>query len=276
MNYISLFVSLAIVIIGVSVFVFFLLRNKKYKRFILEKSEALKIQSNINAAFCFYDVEQINLSHNYDNENFYNDISCLDFLIYFLRDYEKFTKKQIETAHQNARLYTQYMERMKREAYPSLSSFHLDGERLSVKKLNKVEKKEFESRMKNPITSTSATVLLRRVDLHEKRTYETKKAVFDQGTIISCLEKLDNKKKGFYQDSEIWDALCRVERGKVTNKLRFYIYHRDGNRCVRCGCRKNLEVDHIYPISKGGKTTPNNLQTLCHRCNVEKGARTDY
>ncbi len=276
MNYISLSVSLVILVVGLSIFVFFLLRDKKYKKYIQEKSEALKRHSDINASFCFYDVEQINLSHNYDNENFYNDISCLDFLIYFLRDYEEFAKKQIETAHQNARLYTQYMERMRNEAYPCLSRFHLDGKRMNVKKLSKMEKKEFESRMKNPITSTSATVLLRRVDLHENRTYETKTTIFNQGTIISCLERLDKKKNGFYQDSEIWDALCRVERGKVTNKLRFYIYHRDGNRCVKCGSRQNLEVDHIYPISKGGKTTPNNLQTLCHRCNVEKGARTDY
>ena len=31
-----------------------------------------------------------------------------------------------------------------------------------------------------------------------------------------------------------------------------------------------LEVDHIIPISKGGKTEPDNLQTLCWKCNRTK------
>ncbi|WP_294755493.1 HNH endonuclease signature motif containing protein, partial [uncultured Ruminococcus sp.] len=34
-----------------------------------------------------------------------------------------------------------------------------------------------------------------------------------------------------------------------------------------------LEVDHIIPIAKGGKTEANNLQTLCWRCNREKGKK---
>ena len=31
-----------------------------------------------------------------------------------------------------------------------------------------------------------------------------------------------------------------------------------------------LEVDHIVPVSKGGKTEADNLQTLCWRCNRSK------
>ena len=52
--------------------------------------------------------------------------------------------------------------------------------------------------------------------------------------------------------------------------MRFAVYNRDGNRCQKCGSTKDLEIDHIYPISKGGKTTFDNLQTLCHRCNMQK------
>ena len=32
-----------------------------------------------------------------------------------------------------------------------------------------------------------------------------------------------------------------------------------------------MDIDHIKPIAKGGKTTYDNLQTLCRRCNKEKG-----
>ena len=34
-----------------------------------------------------------------------------------------------------------------------------------------------------------------------------------------------------------------------------------------------LEIDHILPVSKGGLTTEDNLQTLCWRCNRSKGAK---
>jgi 5-methylcytosine-specific restriction endonuclease McrA len=32
-----------------------------------------------------------------------------------------------------------------------------------------------------------------------------------------------------------------------------------------------LEVDHIMPVSKGGLSVPQNLQTLCWKCNRTKG-----
>ncbi|MBE5764088.1 MAG: HNH endonuclease [Clostridiales bacterium] len=56
--------------------------------------------------------------------------------------------------------------------------------------------------------------------------------------------------------------------------MRFEIYARDGYRCKICGRTDrevNLEIDHIKPIAKGGKSTYDNLQTLCVYCNKEKG-----
>ena len=53
--------------------------------------------------------------------------------------------------------------------------------------------------------------------------------------------------------------------------MRFAIYKRDNYRCRKCGRQTDdLEVDHIIPIAKGGKSTYDNLQTLCHRCNSKK------
>src|SRR5216683_2707298 len=41
----------------------------------------------------------------------------------------------------------------------------------------------------------------------------------------------------------------------------------DGRRAI------NLEMDHIVPVSKGGKTEESNLQTLCRRCNRAKSKK---
>ena len=65
----------------------------------------------------------------------------------------------------------------------------------------------------------------------------------------------------------------------MTSSLREKIKVRDDYTCQICGLstydEKNLllEIDHITPLSKGGMTAENNLQTLCWRCNRTKGAK---
>ena len=46
---------------------------------------------------------------------------------------------------------------------------------------------------------------------------------------------------------------------------------RDGHRCLQCGCRTSLTIDHIRAKSDGGTDRLENLQTLCEDCNREKG-----
>jgi len=59
--------------------------------------------------------------------------------------------------------------------------------------------------------------------------------------------------------------------GYLNPKLRYKILMRDKCKCKICGSSKQLEVDHIIPVSKGGKTIKNNLRTLCRECNLGKG-----
>lgn len=51
------------------------------------------------------------------------------------------------------------------------------------------------------------------------------------------------------------------------------IWDRDGWQCVTCGTSKDLTVDHIIPVSKGGTDDDDNLQTMCRSCNSRKGNR---
>jgi len=67
------------------------------------------------------------------------------------------------------------------------------------------------------------------------------------------------------------------ERAKVTPKLRYDVFERDGHRCCSCGANAAsgavLHCDHIMPVSRGGLSEISNLQTLCSTCNIGKGAR---
>lgn len=66
------------------------------------------------------------------------------------------------------------------------------------------------------------------------------------------------------------------ERKKLTPSLRYKILKRDNYKCQICGKLLNdskFHIDHIYPISRGGKTVEENLQATCARCNLSKGAK---
>lgn len=52
--------------------------------------------------------------------------------------------------------------------------------------------------------------------------------------------------------------------------IRAFCYLRDNHKCLKCGTRENLTVDHIIPKSRGGNNSFVNLQTLCLKCNAEK------
>jgi hypothetical protein len=62
----------------------------------------------------------------------------------------------------------------------------------------------------------------------------------------------------------------RLANRRVPDNLRAEVLLRDGGRCRRCRRSINLEIDHIVPVSKGGKTEESNLQILCRRCNRSK------
>jgi 5-methylcytosine-specific restriction endonuclease McrA len=54
--------------------------------------------------------------------------------------------------------------------------------------------------------------------------------------------------------------------------LEFY-----GHRCLRCGSREQLTVDHVIPLSLGGSNSIDNIQPLCEGCNLRKDQdTTDY
>lgn len=73
-------------------------------------------------------------------------------------------------------------------------------------------------------------------------------------------------------------SFAENERSKMTKKLRLQVLERDNFTCQFCGRSPqkdgvSLEVDHIIPVSRGGRTELSNLQTLCHDCNSGKSDR---
>lgn len=74
---------------------------------------------------------------------------------------------------------------------------------------------------------------------------------------VEVYEKLENQ-------------LTIKRREPIPESIRFEVWRRDEGKCVMCGSQKNLEFDHIIPISKGGANTARNIQLLCQDCNRHK------
>ena len=60
----------------------------------------------------------------------------------------------------------------------------------------------------------------------------------------------------------------------ATYNLRTRIFDKSGGICTHCGRKLyragNYTVEHIIPLSKGGRTEDRNLTALCYACNKEK------
>lgn len=62
-----------------------------------------------------------------------------------------------------------------------------------------------------------------------------------------------------------------MSREPISSQLRDFVLERDGYCCRYCGSKIGpFHLDHVYPVSRGGETTKNNLVTSCEKCNLSK------
>lgn len=60
----------------------------------------------------------------------------------------------------------------------------------------------------------------------------------------------------------------------VSKTLRYEVLRRDGHKCRYCGLNASeseLQVDHVQPVTLGGKDVAENLVAACKDCNAGKG-----
>ena len=171
-------------------------------------------------------------------------------------------------------IYVIYMQHL--EEVNKIKTFGLYSDipgNLKEEKLLKYEEIMFDEKIQRitPIYMIKVKLIDTNLNGYQKT---SKIKIFGEDIVKNLINELNKRNGTFYLNKEIWNAICRVERGRVSNKMRFYILERDHYRCRCCGRSQNevdLEIDHIVPIAKGGKSTSDNLQTLCTECNKRKG-----
>ncbi len=100
--------------------------------------------------------------------------------------------------------------------------------------------------------------------------------------LIDAYEKSENLRKVFkfllkpvinvnQSDNSYLDIL---HDRKIPGEIQQEVYKRDRGKCRICGSTNNLHFDHILPFSKGGSSkVASNIQLLCARHNLKKGAK---
>lgn len=64
--------------------------------------------------------------------------------------------------------------------------------------------------------------------------------------------------------------MASLKRRKISNSDKFFLLMIHDHKCANCKSEKDLEVDHIKPIARGGDDTLDNMQILCAKCNTRK------
>lgn len=254
-------------------------RNRKYVDFVNEHSLAIRAIKELNSKYKFSSIYPLIYKNCYDSTRNFEDVSCKDYLIYKFHLDTLGVRRIIKSRNNNISKEIDYKSKVDL-AKDKLGNFDVSIEDLDEEKLRNIESIVFNDLIEKVNTDFYAEVHLYLTRGRIHRVVDEKKELFDLNEIIDVLKSIDSSKlidgRRFYS-REVWKSIERVERAKVSKELRQEIFERDGYTCVNCGSteKESLEIDHIMPISKGGKTEPSNLQTLCRNCNIRKGNDID-
>ena len=62
-------------------------------------------------------------------------------------------------------------------------------------------------------------------------------------------------------------------RNPISKEMRQLVYNKCNGHCAYCGCKleyKDMQVDHVIAVGKGGDNELENLLPACRQCNYDK------
>jgi 5-methylcytosine-specific restriction endonuclease McrA len=79
----------------------------------------------------------------------------------------------------------------------------------------------------------------------------------------------------YFSIDSIDEALIKAERSKARElrRSRWWQQKTSTGTCWYCGQKvgfKNLTMDHVIPLARGGRSTKDNLVPCCKECNIKK------
>ena len=267
-------ILLTLLIAGGAITIFLIVRSKKIKAAVISSSVKLKRLFELNRATSFHDIQpSFKVYKHYDNKSNFNRIDPAYIMTAELKNNINFFSKYSEQIFENRRIYKEYQNQVLNISTDN-SQINYSELKIKEKVYKKYEDKLFSEKKLKPVVDCEFTVNMTYTS-PKGRVNLLKKGVYFFNDLYACLESISRS----HLDRNTYQNLAAVERGEVSDSLRYDILNRDGFKCVICGASASqgarLHVDHIIPIAKGGKSIPSNLRTLCERCNIGKSDKIE-
>lgn len=259
---IALIVLFAILLIG-------LVREEQKKKTVRETSVLLKKLSELNAEYLFH----LNLQGRYvyrkalPTKPKFDRYEIADFFDECILE-NSGLRGISDSFLENRKLYQEYSGKIG-ELKSEATEEQAKNIPISLEKYQRIEQDSFTKRvLRPPLDCEIICVVL--YDSPQGRNHYSKSEKYHIDDVAPRFKVLQQRIA--QQNSE--ESRKKRARSQMSDKLRYTILKRDGFRCVLCGRGRDdgaqLEVDHIFPVSKGGETVPKNLRTLCKECNRGK------
>ena len=243
--------------------------NKHHRIQVYRYSSKIPQIEKLNQQFSFYEIHPvIPMYKQCSTKNEFDRIDLGNYLTAEIAENQRYFHDLIQRVEYNRKEYAGYCPR-----YYSIMRNETSEDSMNYEKFSFFRKKESEvcdSLMLKPVIDLCLRIEKTYISPKGRNRYSNY-LDFHYDDIVRHYEAA--KRRAFYRES------AKYQRDLMTDSLRYDILKRDGFRCVICGATAQdgvkLHVDHILPVSKGGKTEPSNLRTLCDRCNMGKRAKYD-
>lgn len=174
--------------------------------------------------------------------------------------------------------YKQLAEKRKRSKIESVERKVL--EEIEIKKA--IEKKKQEKRERK--REYHREYDKKRAEKRKKYREENKERIRENARQKRLAESEEEAKERRSKKREYFRNHPDIERGYVQNRRARkknaegkigkddikILTEAQGGKCLMCGKKTKLTLDHIVPLSKGGRNDITNFQMLCHSCNSKK------
>lgn len=275
--YLTIFISFFFVFSAIAVMIFTIYYHisKNRDKIVLENSFLIKELQELNKSFKFNNdlKEQYSISYSFNSKYKFDTTSIQSYTCFEISNNIEWYKELISIANRNRKLYQLYTEK-----YNNIKSYateeYVNKLKIPFNKFIERERKYYINNKLHPVIDIYLYCQLTYTSPEGRNTY-TKNYLFNTDEIQELIEKItiENARR------QTIEYKRKMERMKLSNSMRYDVLKRDKFRCVICGASANdgvkLHVDHIIPISKGGKTEMKNLRTLCDRCNLGKSDKIE-
>jgi len=262
------------IILGVLIWLICFLIRKFVDPIVLQNSNKIKALEKLNNDSNFYLGQfTFSVTKRYDNKYNYLKVEPEDLFAHTMHQKIVYFTELVNNIKRNGEVKKNYDVQL--DMIRNMDVIELSRDcHIPLFLLRSREAKLFKMRILEP--PTTVTYYIEMIYRSPKgKVYLEKSRMFFTRDMEVALESVSRATLS----SKVRKQLSSVERSEISDSLRYDILNRDGFKCVICGARKSqgvrLHVDHIVPVSKGGRSIPDNLRTLCERCNIGKGAKDE-